>query len=441
MGVSKSEKRQHKHNAEKKQTHHSPVTTTSKPKDVPSNLNDQTMEDAAAIVSDWEEDTSVEEPKLNKQKLFNKGEEDSNMYDSNVQFKPELTNKTITTRDYGDTFAAFKDLCSPFFRFCSARSTHPDFNPLAGEPTLRAKNQIGCWIRAIGLNSHVDDVESVGVKNGLQRLSILPQLLQKISHTEWPNEWIVHLTLDDALKFPKYFDLLTKGMFYGFSKDLTYYCIVTPLLPKDYTVDGLYPRGTISIPATLAINPGRIPEIIKTDLKLVQPNDEEDTSLEVIKVVHQADRMGERVMMTGEYIVHICCLLQRTAGERFWLSNQKSMMVQLDDQKFKFTFNQYCMTCGFEEHVHVKNCPYSFALSDLYQRHNKLTSNSGAQATEYAHNIHLIRPDSGPEPKQSHPGPSKSAPSVKGKGKQQQTCQYPFSLISIAMSLEKLELT
>ncbi|POW18231.1 hypothetical protein PSHT_06031 [Puccinia striiformis] len=45
-----------------------------------------------------------------------------------------------------DTFAAFKDLCSPFFRFRSARSTHPDFNPLAGEPTLKAKNRIGCTL-------------------------------------------------------------------------------------------------------------------------------------------------------------------------------------------------------------------------------------------------------------------------------------------------------
>ncbi|POV99138.1 hypothetical protein PSHT_13642 [Puccinia striiformis] len=366
MGVSKSEKRQHKHNAEKKQTHHSPVTTTFKPKDVPSNSNDQTMEDAAAIVSDWEEDALVEEPKLNKQKLFNKGEEDSNMYNSNVQFKPELTNKTTTTRDYGPPLQLAKISAALSFAF------------------VRLENRIGCYIRAIGLNSHVDDVDSVGVKNGLQQLSILPQLLQKLSHNKWPNKWIVHLTLDNALKLPKYFDLLTK-------------------------VNGLYPRGTISIPATLAVDPGRIPEIIKTDLKLVQPNDEEDTSLEVIKVVHQADRMGEHVMMTGEYIVHIRCLLQRTAGERFWLLNQKSLMVQLDNRKFKFTFNQYCMTCGFEEHVHVKNCPYSVALSDLYQRHKKLTSNSGAQATEYANNIQLKRPDAGPEAKQSHPEyPSKN---------------------------------
>ncbi|POW18230.1 hypothetical protein PSHT_06032 [Puccinia striiformis] len=139
--------------------------------------------------------------------------------------------------------------------------------------------------------------------------------------------------LGHALKLPKYFDLLTK---------------VTPLLPKDYTVNGLYPRGTISIPATLA-HPGRIPEIIKTDLKLVQPNDEEDTSLE------------------------------------------------------------YCMTCGFEEHVHVKNCPYSVALSDLYQRIKAYLKLWGP-STEYAHNIHLKRPDSGPElnnhtlvrPKQRH---------------------------------------
>ncbi|KAH9464290.1 hypothetical protein Pst134EB_003820 [Puccinia striiformis f. sp. tritici] len=309
------------------------------------------------------------------------------MYENNIQFKPDLNPKPVSTRDYDATMEDFINSCSPFFQFRVVRSSLIDFNPLKGEPTLKDKGCIGCLIRAIGRNSHEYDVDSVRLKNGLQQLLISPQLLQQVHQSEWPNEWIAHLTLNNTVKFPKYGNVLTKGIFCGYNKGSVFSFIVTPLAPQMHSPPGLFSCGTISIPATLAVDPGQIPVNIMRNLKSAQPFDKEDTNLEVIKVVHQVDQIGGKVVMTGEYTVHLNNLPEWLAGERFWSSNQSSMLVQIDGARYKFTPNPTCETCGYEEH--------------MKHSHSGNTTN------------------------QLNPGPSKATPN-KGKDKEKQ--QSPFKL-------------
>ncbi|POV96034.1 hypothetical protein PSHT_15342 [Puccinia striiformis] len=279
------------------------------------------------------------------------------MYENNIQFKPDLNPKPVSTRDYDATMEDFINSSSPFFQFRVVRSSLIDFNPLKGEPTLKDKGCIGCLIRAIGRNSHEYDVDSVRLKNGLQQLLISPQLLQQ---------------------FPKYGNVLTKGIFCGYNKGSVFSFIVTPLAPQMHSPPGLFSCGTISIPATLAVDPGGY------------------QYLEVIKVVHQVDQIGGKVVMTGEYTVHLNNLPEWLAGERFWSSNQSSMLVQIDGARYKFTPNPTCETCGYEEH-----------------------------AIEFAENIQMKHSHSGNTTNRLNPGPSKATPN-KGKDKEKQ--QSPFKL-------------
>ncbi|KAI9618338.1 hypothetical protein KEM48_006791 [Puccinia striiformis f. sp. tritici PST-130] len=326
MAITKSDKTQTNGNSNKKQTHHPMVIKPSEQAPISTQSDDVQM-DKDEVPSDWEDQALPEEPKGVKQKLFNTEDNDSNMYENNIHFEPDLNPKPVSTRDYNATMEDFINSSSPFFQFRVLCSSLIDFNPLKGEPTLKDKGRIGCLIRAIGRNSHEYDVDSVRLKNGLQQLLISPQLLQRVHQSEWPNEWIAHLTLNNTVKFLKYGDVLTKGIFCGYNK-------------------------------------GSNEEL-----------DKEDTDLEVIKVVHQVDQIGGKVVMTGEYIVHLNDLPEWLAGERFWSSNQSSMLVQIDGARYKFTPNPTCETCGYEEHVHVQTCPYSFALMDLHQRIRSLCRN------------------------------------------------------------------
>ncbi|PLW28098.1 hypothetical protein PCASD_22487 [Puccinia coronata f. sp. avenae] len=227
-------------------------------------------------------------------------------------------------------------------------------------------------IRAIGTNAKHSNGCYPALIDALVSLGIKPVVIQQqLFHTEWPNEWIVHVPNEDALRLPSYASD-SKGVLCNATG--TPFFFSWNLIPRTSSEESNSEyRFLRFIAHTPAFGPLPDVDSLPFTTNLMVPNEnKEDTTLHVSNVRFQGFQEDGWHYCSGDYVVTVNHIPTGNTFEKFWKSaTNKIVLASWEKVPIQLTLANPCHFCGAEQHPNGKICEFKAVVDLLEDRRKK----------------------------------------------------------------------
>ncbi|WAR59670.1 hypothetical protein PtB15_11B310 [Puccinia triticina] len=260
---------------------------------------------------------------------------------------------------------------------------------------------------------------------GLAKFKNVITALQRCkTHREWGNEYIAHLSPDDALKLPS-FDGRTRGVFYGTKgAKCAYTWNVKPIRQvKVAHQHGWFLRLKAHIPLSGPISqidtPAQVAE--KYPLLINQGTVENPWLAKIAcsSFKHNGDTINGNSVFNRDFTYVVTEIPTGLAANKFWTGKSETLLGQVLGFNTDLKVTPACETCGCEKHT-TKDCIFANLLTGsviaIEILDDPIMEGTGPQASHAAPPVDLkakfqaIYPKS-PTPESSPPSsPSISSP-------------------------------
>ncbi|KNZ58594.1 hypothetical protein VP01_18g10 [Puccinia sorghi] len=262
-------------------------------------------------------------------------------------------------------------VASPYYRNRTEALWAPDPDYFTNKPS---SGTLVLCIRAIGPTAKdtIDGVESL--LSALNHINIEPDLIQPIGEVDWPNHWLVHVSMTQRDLLPKYKGD-SEGIFWNPKGPLKLFiwCLKPASLEEFNT---MYPsceiRWEITFPAQGPMRDNILKKIEKTGITF--NTQEVHDPLKVTKAVMSGTKIGGQAIKNGTVVAYTTFLpcLELTVKyltTKHWtvlrgFVGRTQVSLQLVD---------CCPTCGAE--YHDSYCPYDKKVKDLLSQMSSIRKN------------------------------------------------------------------
>ncbi|OAV95189.1 hypothetical protein PTTG_01634 [Puccinia triticina 1-1 BBBD Race 1] len=203
---------------------------------------------------------------------------------------------------------------------------------------------------------------------GLAKFKNVITALQRCkTHREWGNEYIAHLSPDDALKLPS-FDGRTRGVFYGTKgAKCAYTWNVKPIRQvKVAHQHGWFLRLKAHVPLSGPISQIDTPaQVAKKYPLLINQGTVENPRLAKIacsSFKHNGDTINGNSVFNRDFTYVVTEISTGLAANKFWTGKSETLLGQVLGFNTDLKVTPACETCGCEKHT-TKDCIFANLLT------------------------------------------------------------------------------
>ncbi|PLW24963.1 hypothetical protein PCASD_25907 [Puccinia coronata f. sp. avenae] len=226
-------------------------------------------------------------------------------------------------------------------------------------------------VRAIGSTAkHLNGCYTALV-SALVTLGIKPIVIQRqILHTDWPNEWILHIPNEEALRLPSYTSD-SKGVLYNATGPPFFFSwnLIPRTSSEEANSEYRFLRFIAHAPAF-----GPLPDADNlpfTTKLMVANKGGDDTALHVSNVRFQGFQEDGWHYCSGDYVVTVDQIPLGDTFDKFWKSaTNKTVSAMWEDVSVRLTLANPCQFCGAEQHPNGEDCEFK-AVVDLLEERKK----------------------------------------------------------------------
>ncbi|PLW26277.1 hypothetical protein PCANC_26485 [Puccinia coronata f. sp. avenae] len=274
-------------------------------------------------------------------------EEDSNMtvaapYDPDEHdVKPDISALVPHPSNWEELRACVLRRSTPHIRF---RATWDGIKatPRGNLEEQKVRNVLVIMVRALGDGRTLVDRPDISLESAFASLKIRPALVQRAKeHLDWPNEYFVHLSPNDAMLLPS-FDEHRKTL-------------------------ARYLRFKVHLPACGPINPADTPADIKRKYPLmidqgavVTPR---WTKAEYNLVKHNGEKFNGHLTFNGDLTYYLTEIPRGEVPTRLWRGGAVGHLLgKICDWPVRLELLSTCSVCGSEDHK-GQRCVYKDILA------------------------------------------------------------------------------